>query len=299
MFVKVHSVAEYIEVLKLLKRDVSRYNRNDCLFYYRGEPHDYGATAGWPGIDRNGGLKGNNESDLFRECERRLPDEFEKCRSTFEKLVKMQHYGAATRLLDISLDPLQALFFALYIDPTSKGRRDADAVVLVYEIPQAQICNWHSDKVSVVSNIAVYHYDDLEIKKLPDEIKAFNECESIHHLLHEIRAEKPHFRNEIIKEHLSQVFCVHPLLTNPRIRAQQGAFLLYGLDGDRHHLAKLEKSGIRRRSIVIPASAKTGLMQEMALLGWSIDNVYPDWRGVKDFFECFWKKDLTNYYRDR
>lgn len=36
----------------------------------------------------------NKESDLIRECERRLPMEFAACKSTFEKLVKMQHYFA-------------------------------------------------------------------------------------------------------------------------------------------------------------------------------------------------------------
>lgn len=298
-YANICSVSDYIATLKRLR------NENLCsdgieqnVFYYRGESHDYGTTAGQPGINRGGGLEGDNESELFRECERRLPDEFATCGSTFEKLVKMQHYGARTRLLDISLDPLQALFFALYIDPTDKGSRNDDAVVLVYRIPKKQICNWHSDKVSVVANISVYNYDDLRMDVLPDDINAFNASDSIHHLLHEIRAEKPHFRDEIVKEHLSQVYCVHPLLANPRIRSQQGAFLLYGINGDRHHLADLELSGIQKIALKIPHEAKTELMQEMWLLGRTIDNIYPDWRGVSDFFNSFWKKDIRKYYRE-
>ncbi len=40
------------------------------------------------------------------------PDDFEKCHTHLEKLVKMQHYGLPTRLLDITRNPLVALYFA-------------------------------------------------------------------------------------------------------------------------------------------------------------------------------------------
>jgi len=291
------SVSDYIAALKRLRCEnlCSECIEQD-VFYYRGEPHDYGNTAGLPSINRGDYLERDNESELFRECERRLPEEFANCRSTFEKLVKMQHYGVKTRLLDISQDPLQALFFSLYIDPADNGERDDDAVVFAYKIPKKQICNWHSDKVSVVSNVAAYSFDDLRMDLLPDDINAFNKSDSIHHLLHEIRAEKPHFRDEIVKEHLSQVYCVHPLLANPRIRSQQGAFLLYGINGDRHHLADLELSGIQKIALKIPHKAKIELMQEMWLLGRTIDCVYPDWRGIGDFFSNFWKRDIRKYY---
>lgn len=298
-YANISSVSDYIATLKRLRcENLCSDSIERDAFYYRGESHDFGVTAGQPGINRGGCLEGNNESELFRECERRLPEEFANCRSTFEKLVKMQHYGVKTRLLDISQDPLQALFFALYIDPADKGRRDDDAVVFAYKIPQKQICNWHSDKVSVVSNVAAYNYDDLRMDLLPDDINAFNKSDSIHHLLHEIRAEKPHFRDEIVKEHLSQVYCVHPLLANPRIRSQQGAFLLYGINGNRHRLADIEASGIQKVAFKIPHEAKTDLIQEMWLLGRTIDCVYPDWRGVGDFFSSFWKNDIRKYYEE-
>ncbi|WP_297700277.1 FRG domain-containing protein [uncultured Fibrobacter sp.] len=300
----VYSVADYLEILK----NFSRYGLDGCRdnvqIYFRGEPEDYGETAGQPGIARGNRLEGDNESDLFRECERRLSHEFINCKSTFEKLVLMQHYGIPTRVLDVSIDSLQALFFALYHDPKYPYDDKKDSVVLVYEVPKESIRSWHSDVVSVISNIAVYHYDDLDIRGLSNstdefERKAFNENDSIKHLLHEIRAEKPYFESWIKKDNMESVYCVHPLLDNPRIRSQQGAFLLFGMDGDKHHLATLETNKgpeIRLAKLLIPYCAKARIREELNLLGRTIDTVYPDWTGVSDYFSRFYGKNPEEYY---
>lgn len=301
MYYQIQSIADYIECLKSLsKNGVDGYQNEDTRLYFRGEPGDYGNSAGQPRIARGKWLEGDNESDLFRECERRLSHEFASCKSTFERLVLMQHYGIPTRILDVSPDSLQALFFALYIDPKSKKDDKRDAVVLVYEVPRKSICNWHSDKVSVISNVAVYSYDNLDIRGIASDIEVFNTNNSIHHLLHEIRAEKPYFRDEIIKEHLESIYCVHPLLNNPRIKAQQGAFLIFGIDGDKNHLATMESNKgpeIRLAKIHIPQYAKARIREELNLLGKTVDVVYPDWNGVADYFERFYNKKTEDQYK--
>ncbi len=355
---KANSVSEYINILKSIKEEFSKSEINspidkqseiekflgkevkeflksnkDFEMYYRGEPKDYKDTSGIPGIARGNWLKEKNESELMRECERRLPNEFAECKSTFERLVKMQHYGIPTRLLDITLDPLVALFFALYKDPKNHDDlSNEDAVVLVYKVPKEKICNYHSDKVSVVSNISVYNYDDLKICDFMAEIMAkypenkgltktffvtlikrvlesdlemfddnliskLNENKSIKHLLHEIKSEKPHFSDNINPNHLYRVFAVHPLLDNPRIRAQQGAFLLYGLKNNRHQLAELKNSEINVERIFIPYAKKEAMLKDLILLGKTVDNIYPDWDGVSDFFRSFYKKNnFQKYY---
>ena len=305
---EIKSTAEYIECLKdLSKNGIDGCRNEKTNLYYRGEPEDYGETAGQPGIARGNRLEGNTESELFRECERRLSHEFANCKSTFEKLVLMQHYGIPTRVLDISIDSLQALFFALYHDPKYPYDDKKDSVVFVYEVPKDSIRNWHSDVVSVISNIAVYRFDDdaLSIKDMPysdDQWgrERFNEEDSIRHLIHEIKAEKPYFSNWIKKDNMESIYCVHPLLDNPRIRSQQGAFLLFGIDGDKYHLATLESnkgSKIRMTKIRIPHYAKTQIREELNLLGKTIDTVYPDWTGVSDYFARFYNKEVEEYYR--
>ena len=287
----IHSIAELLDCLKQIEREGLEGHRENVCYYYRGEAEDYGPTGATPCIARNDRLK--KEPKIFREAERRLPDEFAACRSTFEKLVLMQHYQVPTRLLDITTSALQAVFFACYNDPdygmSNEKEGCRDGVIYVYEVPEDKIKNYHSDAVSILANIAVYqHEDNLDIRNLDadeeHDRKKFNESGPIKYLLHEIKAEKPHFEGWIKKQDMESIFCVHPLLNNPRIRAQQGAFMIYGIDGDRTKLAQWKdapRNGMIRRKIRIPAEAKEPLLKELRMLSVTIDVVYPDWKGTK------------------
>ena len=86
-----------------------------------------------------------NESKIYHELIINCPDDFEKCHTHLEKLVKMQHYGLPTRLLDITRNPLVALYFACESNPESYGE-------LVLISPE----NHEIKKDDLVSSVIVY-----------------------------------------------------------------------------------------------------------------------------------------------
>ena len=58
----------------------------------------------------------HDEANIFAHCQIRLPDYHNRCRTKFDWLCLMQHYGVPSRLLDWSESLLIALYFAVAVD---------------------------------------------------------------------------------------------------------------------------------------------------------------------------------------
>lgn len=149
--VSVKSLSEYLKMIsflyefdnlfheRLVFRGVSdfRYSLSPSLKVYQ-ERKDYGYTF----VD-------NIENVLVNELYTTRPEEFAGITSDFDLLAKMQHLGLPTRLLDFSLNPLVALYFACQSKSDTTARvlctRDTsseyyketiEAVCGLYRIPE-------------------------------------------------------------------------------------------------------------------------------------------------------------------
>ena len=111
-----------------------------------------------------------DEKRAVRELISVQPHEFASDETMFDKLVRMQHFGLPTRLLDVSLNALVALYFAT--DPGAVGGIPSDGMVTAFAI-QPEHEKWlDSDTVSCIANLAnMTSEEKTEINRLRKDLK--------------------------------------------------------------------------------------------------------------------------------
>lgn len=276
---EIDSLSTYVEIIQRITKTRPGYSH-----YFRGQGSvDFSLL---PSLYRKPSTP-PKEKDLLKEAIRRCPEEFSGLGSTFQQLVKLQHYGIPTRLLDLTSNALIALFFAVEKKEykTLKTKKiPRDGVVFDFTVESRFIKSYDSDTVSVLSNLA--RVESFTMPEMPCDEEKFNKETDTVYLLHEIRYEKPHFLPAICPSDLKKTFCVKPKLDNARIRQQSGAFFLYGIGKDKNSCSPLMEHPI---NIIIPHRYKDKLKAELACFGITDAYVYPEMdhvmRDIKEEFK--------------
>jgi hypothetical protein len=178
-----------------------------------------------------------NEKRAVRDLISVQPHEFASDETMLDKLVRMQHFGLPTRLLDVSLNALVALYFATDLGPDPKN--PTDGMVIAFAIPPEREKYFDSYSVSCLANLAnMTSEEKAEIDLLRASLKGdisnkrniekFNKVDVIKRLQQFIKSEKPYFLPIIDPIDLFKPYYVQPKMSNRRILAQSGAFILYG-----------------------------------------------------------------------
>lgn len=194
-------------------------------------------------------------------------DEFQGDQFCFDRLVRMQHYGLPTRLLDISGNPLVALFFACYCKPELM---ETDGEVIVFQIQREKIKYFDSDTVSCLANLSNLTYSQKSKIDLRLDLGGFNRQDEIEKLLHHIKSEKSYFEPRIRPDDLSSIVCVKAKRTNNRIKSQSGAFLLFG------HEATLPEWGADGLNVSrVRITNKAHILGQLDAININVTTVYP------------------------
>lgn len=136
---EINSVSDLSQILQTLGEPKEGHTR-----FFRGH-----GDEGWqmlPSIYRETYLI-ENEDKIIKDALTYCPDDFAPSDTLFEKLVKLQHYGYSTRLLDLTTNALVALYFAL------GDKKDGEIIIL--DIPNEQVKYWDSDTVAILSAISL------------------------------------------------------------------------------------------------------------------------------------------------
>jgi len=199
----------------------------------------------------------------------------------FDRLVRMQHFGLPTRLLDVSLNALVALYFAT--DPGPVGSIPSDGMVSAFAIPPEREKYYDSDSVSCLANLAnMTSEEKTEINRLVKDlkgdissavnIKKFNKYDVIQRLHQFIRSEKPYFLPIIDPIDLFKPYYVHPKMSNRRILAQSGAFILYGIDEPKIY----SPIRIDPKPFIVPMDEKSTIRKALENIGISESTLFPE-----------------------
>lgn len=221
------------------------------------------------------------EKQAVRDLISTHPAEFSGDETMFDRLVRMQHFGLPTRLMDVSLNPLIALYFAS--DPGPKGE-ESDGVVTAFAVPEEREKYYDSDSVSCIANLAnltkvekneIYRLRaSRKLGKSADERKReFNSEEVVQRLHQFIRAEKPYFLPIINPVDLFKPYYVHPKMSNRRILAQSGAFIIYGISPPK----KIRFAhAITSSRFIVPKGYKGAIRSSLAELGINESTLFPE-----------------------
>ncbi len=244
----ISSIQGLLAEFRKIKRS-HKGNYDDISFFFRGEPH-----CAWkltPSVMRE--EFSQSESEMLLELMARRPEEFSKMPSSLAQWMLAQHHGLKTRFLDVTKNPLVALFHAC--EDSEKYRND-DARLHIFAVPRQLIKSFNSDTGSVITNFAKLSKLEQDIllgkKVLPQEnsYRRTNHYQkAIDRLCQLIQEEKPYFRNRIDIKDFFRVIVVEPQQLSERLRAQSGAFLLSAFH------ERFERSEVEGKILNIPVYA--------------------------------------------
>ena len=134
---KVHHLREYY---------ASQQLPEPVHIYYRGEASDRWPLT--PSVMRTARFR-ESEAQMLVEMRSRRPQDFANETTAIGHMVIARHHELPTRLMDVTSNPLIALFHAVSgAEHANSGR------VHIFVLPQAMVKPFNSDTVSIVANFA-------------------------------------------------------------------------------------------------------------------------------------------------
>ena len=103
-----------------------------------------------------------NEDKIIKDVLTNCPDDFLPTETLFEKLVKLQHYGVKTRLLDLTKNALVALYFAC----VEEEHHNKDGELIILDIPDEEIKYADSDTVAILTALSIQPSDFNTLKAI-------------------------------------------------------------------------------------------------------------------------------------
>lgn len=250
--------------------------------YYRG--HDSVNYKLIPRIYRESFL--GHEDDMYDEWINGRPEAFSECGRHLDALRIMHQGGMATRLLDITSNPLAGLYYAV------SQNDDYDGEFIVFEADRENQKGRFSDAVEIVCALATQSMkqkDDLskagatyrkkrnalKDKTADEGLKAeFNGQKATKKLLHEVRRMVGDFEPIIDPADLFKSFVLKPFKDEERKVRQDDSFIISGLEPEGENDQKLSYKSIADSIAAFRLRSEDGLSDEQKIIRYIVPSIY-------------------------
>lgn len=339
--------AKDLNVKESMKKTIERFQKGENFMYYRGVGHIV-----YPEIPN--ALRGANqssESEYYRQGKIGYPNELSDL-SYLDRIAKLQHFGWPTRLLDVTANPLIALYMACntiyntddlpqkdygeiivyFRTELNEKSYDSKAVLIAAALVKLtsiernlmyEFIRMHqrTGKSSAILNLCIqiaaertadtvlnetertncrkllfdltkneigktetplsiamdYYFEGIKNPEKSIYTQQFKDfIEAYRRLLVTIRREVPSFQNKIDVFSMMKSYHFKIGMTNERIQAQAGSFIIAGLDdryiNDSEEFVTTRKKGFKR----IIVENKKEMMEQLKLLNINDSTVIPD-----------------------
>ncbi|WP_188851286.1 FRG domain-containing protein [Aureimonas glaciei] len=211
-----------------------------------------------------------NESKMVSEILTTQSASFASDQYMLDRLVRMQHFGLPTRLLDISYNPLVALYFCCAEIVKDHEGNEVDGQVIVLNTDRHEVKFFDSDLLSCIANLSIL--DEASKEQLDCNLpwQAFNGLPACQKLIHFVCREKPYFESRINSRDLEKIVFARGRNTHERMTSQSGAFLIFGKDAV---LPETGHSTLHIRRVTVRNKVK--ILEQLSKVNIKSSTIYP------------------------